>query len=217
MATNDHARRSGALTRAAVLDAAERLFAARGYRGTSLEEIGREAGLSRGTPGYFFGSKRRLYGEVLDRILSRAQATVAAASTHTEDASLPVRELVEELVEAHLSMLVAEPTLVRLIQWETLEGDGQILGAIGTQAHAFVALIQDLGARSASGKLDEDTASDLLTCAAAMCWFPLAHADALQRTFLRDPQSAEAVRLQAKTVVEFVLERLRAPRSAPDA
>ena len=80
-----------------------------------------------------------------------------------------------------------------------LEGDGQVLGAIGAQAHAFVALIQDLGARSGSGKLDEDTASDLLTCDGGDGWFLLAHADALQRTFRRDPQSAEAVALQAKT------------------
>ena len=143
MAANEQVRRSGALTRVAVLDAAERLFAARGYRGTSLEEIGREAGLSRGTPGYFFGSKQRLYGEVLDRILTRAQATLAAASTR-QDASLPVPELLEEIVAAHLGVLTADPTLVRLIQWETLEGHGQILGAIGAQAHSFVELIQRL-------------------------------------------------------------------------
>ena len=146
MAANEQVRRSGALTRVAVLDAAERLFAARGYRGTSLEEIGREAGLSRGTPGYFFGSKQRLYGEVLDRILTRAQATLAAASARTQDPSMSVPELLEELVAAHLGVLTADPTLVRLIQWETLEGHGQILGAIGAQAHAFVELIQGLGA-----------------------------------------------------------------------
>ena len=105
MAANEQVRRSGALTRVAVLDAAERLFAARGYRGTSLEEIGREAGLSRGTPGYFFGSKQRLYGEVLDRILTRAQATLAAASARAQDASMSVRGVLEELVAAHLGVL----------------------------------------------------------------------------------------------------------------
>ncbi len=161
MAANEQVRRSGALTRVAVLDAAERLFAARGYRGTSLEEIGREAGLSRGTPGYFFGSKQRLYGEVLDRILTRAQATLAAASAR-QDASVPVPELLEEIVAAHLGVLTADPTLVRLIQWETLEGHGQILGAIGAQAHSFVELIQRLAAASGISELDETTATELL-------------------------------------------------------
>jgi TetR/AcrR family transcriptional regulator len=215
MAANEQVRRSGALTRVAVLDAAERLFAARGYRGTSLEEIGREAGLSRGTPGYFFGSKQRLYGEVLDRILTRAQATLAAASARTQDASVSAPELLEELVTAHLGVLAADPTLVRLIQWETLEGHGQILGIIGAQAHAFVELIQRLGVSSGIGNLDETTASELLICATAMCWFPLAHADAMERTFHRDPHSQEAVAAQAKTVIEFLLMRLAALGSPP--
>jgi AcrR family transcriptional regulator len=215
MAANEQVRRSGALTRVAVLDAAERLFAARGYRGTSLEEIGREAGLSRGTPGYFFGSKQRLYGEVLDRILTRAQATLMTASARTKDAHMPVPEVLEELVAAHLGVLATEPTLVRLIQWETLEGHGQTLGAIGAQARAFVALIQALGTRTGAGELDEITATDLLICATAMCWFPLAHADRLERTFHRDPHSAEAIAAQAKTIVEFLHSRLTALRSAP--
>jgi TetR/AcrR family transcriptional regulator len=217
MAANEQVRRSGALTRVAVLDAAERLFASRGYRGTSLEEIGREAGLSRGTPGYFFGSKQRLYGEVLDRILTRAQAALAPASARVHDASVPIPELLEQLVAAHIGMLADEPTLVRLIQWDTLEGNGEILGAIGSHALVFAELMQRLGARSGSGELDETTAAELITCVAAMCWFPLAHADALERTFGRDPHSREAVDSQAKTVVEFVLSRFAALRSAPAA
>jgi AcrR family transcriptional regulator len=217
MATNEQVRRSGALTRVAVLDAAERLFAARGYRGTSLEEIGREAGLSRGTPGYFFGSKQRLYAEVLDRILTRAQATLAAVRARTQDASMPVPELLEQIVTAHLGVLTAEPTLVRLIQWETLEGQGRILGAIGTQAHSFVELIRRLGTASGVGEIDETTATELLTCATAMCWFPLAHADALERTFQRDPHSPEAVAAQAETIVEFILMRFATLRSTPAA
>ncbi|MBA3443955.1 MAG: helix-turn-helix transcriptional regulator, partial [Gemmatimonadales bacterium] len=44
-------------SRAAILDAAERLFADQGYGATSLSEVGAIAGVSRATPGYFFGSK----------------------------------------------------------------------------------------------------------------------------------------------------------------
>ena len=44
-------------TRELILDAAETLFAERGYEETSLADVGERAGVSRGTPGYFFGSK----------------------------------------------------------------------------------------------------------------------------------------------------------------
>ncbi|MDP9362946.1 MAG: TetR/AcrR family transcriptional regulator, partial [Chloroflexota bacterium] len=73
-------------SREAILDAAEALFAERGYEGASLQEIGRAAGVSRGTPGYFFGSKERLYQAVLERafaaeleFVGQAQARAAAA------------------------------------------------------------------------------------------------------------------------------------------
>ena len=58
-------------SRAAILDAAERLFAAYGYHATSLQDVGDAAGVSRGTPSYFFRSKEGLYRAVLDRAFSK--------------------------------------------------------------------------------------------------------------------------------------------------
>jgi AcrR family transcriptional regulator len=46
----------------AILDAAEHLFAERGYEATSLQLVGDSAGVSRATPGYFFGSRRGFTG-----------------------------------------------------------------------------------------------------------------------------------------------------------
>src|SRR5438034_10040878 len=50
-----------------ILDAAEQLFAERGYEETSLADVGKLAGVSRATPGYFFGSKAELHRAVLER------------------------------------------------------------------------------------------------------------------------------------------------------
>ena len=65
--------RNGARTREAILDAAEALFAERGYEATSLNDIGAAASVSRGTPGYFFGSKLELYRAVLARCLEQVR------------------------------------------------------------------------------------------------------------------------------------------------
>src|SRR5260370_16546191 len=51
----------------AILDAAEALFAEQGYEATSLQEICDRAGVTRGLPNYFFGSKEGLYRSVLER------------------------------------------------------------------------------------------------------------------------------------------------------
>ena len=65
-------------TREAILDAAERLFADQGYDVTSLSQVGQAAGVSRGTPGYFFGSKADLYRAVLERCFGEVRRAVAS-------------------------------------------------------------------------------------------------------------------------------------------
>jgi AcrR family transcriptional regulator len=86
--------RNPARSRAAILDAAENLFASKGFAATSLSEVGTAAGVSRGTPGYFFGSKADLYQAVLDRAFAEVREAVRAgraralASNQTADAIL---------------------------------------------------------------------------------------------------------------------------------
>ena len=55
-------------TKADILDAAERLFAANGYGATSIRSITREAGVNVAAVHYHFGSKERVLRGVLDRI-----------------------------------------------------------------------------------------------------------------------------------------------------
>ncbi len=55
------------LNRLAVLDAARRVFLARGYGGASLEAIAEEAGFSRGVVYSQFGSKADMFLALLDR------------------------------------------------------------------------------------------------------------------------------------------------------
>lgn len=102
-------------TRQTCLDAAERAFASRGFAGTGLREIAAGAGVSIATLAYHFGSKEKLYGEVLARVAGSiapylpagrddaAPAAVAAmierfldwALDHRDYAGLLMRELVE--------------------------------------------------------------------------------------------------------------------------
>src|SRR5262249_39005674 len=86
--------RNPARSKAAILDAAERLFAEQGYEATSLSAVGMAAGVSRATPGYFFGSKADLYQAVLDRCFAEVREAVrtgrarALSSSRSGDAIL---------------------------------------------------------------------------------------------------------------------------------
>ncbi|MFL5515352.1 MAG: TetR/AcrR family transcriptional regulator, partial [Gemmatimonadales bacterium] len=78
MAQRREKERNAERTRAAILQAAERLFATKGYEATSLTDVGAAAGVSRGTPGYFFGSKAELYRAVLDHSFNEVREAVRA-------------------------------------------------------------------------------------------------------------------------------------------
>lgn len=62
------------LNRVAVLDAARRVFLARGYSGASLEAIAEEAGFSRGVVYSQFGSKADMFLALLDRRIDERAA-----------------------------------------------------------------------------------------------------------------------------------------------
>ncbi|MEL6415936.1 MAG: TetR/AcrR family transcriptional regulator [Pseudomonadota bacterium] len=61
-------------TRERLLDQAEALFAERGFYGVSIAAIASELGLTKQALLHHYGSKEKLYGEVLKRISSRFMA-----------------------------------------------------------------------------------------------------------------------------------------------
>ncbi|HUP51685.1 MAG TPA: helix-turn-helix domain-containing protein, partial [Longimicrobiales bacterium] len=81
-------RSRGDATRADLLAAARRLFAQRGFDGTSVRAITREAGANLGAVTYHFGSKRALYAAVLEQglrpIAQRVRAAAASEGTAME-------------------------------------------------------------------------------------------------------------------------------------
>jgi AcrR family transcriptional regulator len=68
-------------TRAALLDEATALFAARGYAGTSLEDVASASQVTRGAVYHHFASKQALFEAVLDLQEARVTAEVIAAAS----------------------------------------------------------------------------------------------------------------------------------------
>jgi TetR/AcrR family transcriptional regulator len=174
MASVSDRERNPARTRAAILDAAEKLFAAKGFDATSLNEVGTAAGVSRGTPGYFFGSKADLYQAVLDRSFAEVREAVRAgraralASHQTSDAILA------GAVSDYFDFLAARPNFIRLIEREALNGGPQLdeVSHLSAGQEALAAISAELGLdESPSGE-----AAQLLLSIIALCWFHLIHA-----------------------------------------
>lgn len=69
---------------AVILEAAERVFAIHGYKGATVEQIARQAGLPKPNVYYYFESKENLYRQVLARILDDWMAAAAEFDAHHE-------------------------------------------------------------------------------------------------------------------------------------
>jgi AcrR family transcriptional regulator len=127
--TADIKTRDAERSRVALLEAAESAFAERGFNGASLGAIAAAAGLSRGTPGYFFGSKEELYTATLERVFADRDAAAgeACAPLHrwAEDEAGDVRSLERALRRAvgeYLSFLLERPAFVALVTREEIDG-----------------------------------------------------------------------------------------------
>ena len=120
-ATHDRERNPDR-TREAILDAAERLFADQGYDATSLSQVGQAAGVSRGTPGYFFGSKPDLYRAVLERCFGEVRRAVASGRERALASGETPEVVLAGAVGDYFDFLVARPSFLRLLERQALGG-----------------------------------------------------------------------------------------------
>ena len=111
-------RRKGERTAERILDAAEALFAERGYAGATLRDVATEVGLR--TPSLYnhFPSKESLYAAVLERGISPVLDVLTEVVEARDRSDRDVRQIVEKT----MNLVGRRPDLPRLIQHETLSG-----------------------------------------------------------------------------------------------
>ena len=86
-------------TREAILAAARRLFSERGYDRTSLRSIAGEAGVDPALVTHFFGSKQRLFVEVVEFPVDPAEVLPAILAGDPEAVGMRVAELIVSVLE----------------------------------------------------------------------------------------------------------------------
>lgn len=196
--------RDAARSRAAVLDAAERLFAEQGYDAASLEAIGRLAGVSRGTPGYLFGPKEALYRAVLARVLTAEAEGLAAAQARATAAGGGPEQVLTAIVDAFVDFLVARPTFVLLVEREAAAG-GTTLREVAAETPAVGAGLAGLGGFLAGPAFRGADPAQVLLALLALCWFPLAHAETFTRALGLDPADPAFLPAWKRHVVALTL------------
>jgi TetR/AcrR family transcriptional regulator len=108
-------RTRGKETRSAILRAAERVFAERGYAGARMDDVASDVGIRRASMVYYFRDKRSLYVALLEdlfgELLQRHRAVLTGPGT--------ARERILGCLNVWTAAVADRPGLVRIMMWES--------------------------------------------------------------------------------------------------
>ncbi len=190
-------------TRDAILDAAERRFAERGFAGVSVREIVAEAGLKNQASLYHhFEDKRALYEATLARALGAIVALIGEPQEGWRDAAEVGRN-----VDRMLDYLAAHPHVPALIQRAGLDGSKSLRKAV-------TALLRPVFARGlralegALGPWEPDDLPHLATGLYHLIFGYFADAALLETLVGKDPRSPAAVARQRRFLRAAVVQLL---------
>lgn len=104
-----------------ILDAAESLFASRGFEATTIKHIGTRAKVNPALLYYYYGDKKALYRAVLARLIGGLAESLGG---RLRDARTP-EDAIHAVVAAQMEVLGAHPNLARIFVREMVEHRGE--------------------------------------------------------------------------------------------
>jgi TetR/AcrR family transcriptional regulator len=125
-------------TRVALLDAAERIFAERGFASTRVEDVAAAVGIRRASIVYYFKDKRELYDAVLASVFGGLYERLASAlSGHGS-----VSERIEAGALAWVDYVGERPTLARLLLREVADATPERVSGVLQHTQPFFQVIE---------------------------------------------------------------------------
>jgi AcrR family transcriptional regulator len=194
-----------------IVDAAQRVFAARGYRRTQTADVARELGVSAGLLYHYFESKEALFHAALETALD-PDGTV---SPEQLPVATPTRETTLAMVRSHVEQWVVAPLLEEALE---VKRAADPLAELEDLVRAFYAGVER---RRFAAELLERSAQDLPDLAAL--WYGEVRREHFERLArylagrmaagqLRSlPDARAAARIVIETVVFFARHRHRDP------
>jgi AcrR family transcriptional regulator len=129
---------SRGITRETLLATAAELFARKGYRATTLDDIAGELGLKKASLYHYIRSKDELLADIYQQIFDRIEAEVAPLVS----LDLPAGERLRRMIHAHLTVVTAELPSLSVVFSEESELPADLQRGIRHRKRAHEALFE---------------------------------------------------------------------------
>ena len=182
-----------------ILDVATRLFAERGYEGTSMNDVAERVGMRKASLFYHFATKDALYEAVLDRLVARLQEALetiyASSGTYAER--------LDAVTDTVVKVLGTHPYAARLLLREAMDWGpvirGKLLDRIQLVLEAGAAWVR---AGQEQGAFNEGDPKHFVLSALGMHFLPFALGQLVERytgTDAFDPGFVESRRVALRS------------------
>lgn len=138
------ARADGRSRREQILAAAAELFAGRGFTATGMDEIGAAAGITGGGVYRHFDSKLELFREVMEPMMKRRAARMAAIAEEASSPKEALRLLVDNTLEAVQDDRSISAALWREFRHLDVEGETWFDRAHALHTQEFVGNLREI-------------------------------------------------------------------------
>ena len=197
-----------AANRARILRAAIDEFAARGFKGASMDAIAARTRTTRALINYYFGGKEQVYLAVLEHVY----AEIRQAEGQLDLDHLAPADAVRRIVEFTFDYYLDHPGFVRLVVAEN-QARGRHLRRSRAMRSLNRPIIETLGRVLARGRRDGSVQRDvepveIHMAIAALCIFNVANQYTFSAIFQREMGAAGDVARRRRMVADMVLSYL---------
>lgn len=191
-------------SRAAILKAAVKEFAAHGIAGARMEAIARAAHVNKALLYYYFKDKDALYDAVLDHVFGGLRERVVAVL----DRDLPPRQKMLEYLGTYFDYIAANPQFPRVVQAEWMRS-GENSSSMQRVAREYFRpiygkLAEVLREGAETGEFRVVNPMDFLPSVAAMIVFYFGAAPLMKLLMKVDPLSVERIQQRRAFVLDFI-------------
>jgi AcrR family transcriptional regulator len=196
-------------TQREILDVATKEFAERGFSGARVDEIAERTRTTKRMIYYYFGSKERLFVEVLERAYAEIRAAEQTIEVDHLDPEAAIRRLAELTFDHH----EAHPDFIRLVSIENIHRAEHIAGRAdfagkNSPVIALIGRILERGRRDGTFTRDIEPV-DLHMMISAFCVFRVANRHTFGAIFSRDPLDPALRERYRRMLSDMVVEYLR--------